>query len=105
VAFESLAIGSYPRSFTQLIRFDNFSYDRRYGNHSVEITNPTFGFFKNPKDLISMRIHGGWTKQVSLVGMSEARNIWAACIEPVTNCFGEYLFGCSSIGHRDLPSL
>jgi hypothetical protein len=52
-----------------------------------------------------MRFHGGGAKQVSLVGMSEARNIWAACIKPVTNCFGEYLFGCSSIGHRDLPSL
>jgi hypothetical protein len=41
-----------------------------------------------------MRFHCGGTKQVSLVGVFEAGNIWAACIEPVTNSFGEYLFGC-----------
>jgi hypothetical protein len=52
-----------------------------------------------------MRFHCGGTKQVSLVGVSEVGNIWAACIEPVANCFGEDLFGCGSIGHRDLLSL
>jgi hypothetical protein len=48
-----------------------------------------------------MRFHGGGTKQVSLVGVSEVGNIWATSIDPPANFFGEYLFSCGSIGHRE----
>jgi hypothetical protein len=52
-----------------------------------------------------MCFHGGGTKQVSLVGVSEVGNILATSIDPLANCIGEDLFSCGSIGHGEMLPL